>query len=48
MNTTKPSRVDRIIALIDACLADIDASPGSAKATSASTNSRCPGPTSRP
>jgi hypothetical protein len=48
MNTTRTSRVDQIIALIDACLADVEGSPKRAAATSASTATSRPGPSLRP
>jgi hypothetical protein len=47
MNTTRTSRVDQIIALIDACLADIEGAPTPAVVPSASTANR-PGPSIRP
>jgi hypothetical protein len=48
MNTTRTSRVDQIIALIDACLADIEGSPTPTTAPSMSTITRRPGPSRRP
>jgi hypothetical protein len=48
MNTTRTSRVDQIIALIDACLADIEGPPTPAAAASAPTTTRRPGPSFRP
>jgi hypothetical protein len=48
MNTTRTSRVDQIIALIDACLADVEGSVRPAGAPSASTTTRRLGPNFRP
>jgi hypothetical protein len=48
MNTTRTSRVDQIIALIDACLADVEGSRRPAVAASASTTTRRPESSFRP
>jgi hypothetical protein len=48
MNTKRTSRVDQIIALIDACLADVEGSRRPAAAASASTATSRPGPGLRP
>jgi hypothetical protein len=48
MNTTRTSRVDQIIALIDACLADVEGSLRLAAGPSASTATSRPGPNLRP
>jgi hypothetical protein len=48
MNTTRTSRVDQILALIDACLADVEASPTPAAAPFVSTINRRPGASFRP
>jgi hypothetical protein len=48
MNATRTSRVDQIIALIDACLADVEGSPTPTAATAASTTTSRPGPSFRP
>jgi hypothetical protein len=48
MNTTRTSRVDQIIALIDACLADVEGSPTPAATPSVLTITRHPGPSLRP
>lgn len=48
MNSTRTSRVDQIIALIDACLADVEGSLRPAAATSGSTTTSRLGPSFRP
>jgi hypothetical protein len=47
MNTTRTSRVDQIVALIDVSLAEVEGALGPTGGTSASTTSR-PGPSYRP
>jgi hypothetical protein len=48
MNTTRTSRCDQIIALIDACLADVEGSQRPTLAPSASTTASRSGPSLRP
>jgi hypothetical protein len=48
MNPTKTSRVDQILALIDACLADVEGSMRPTAALSASPATSRPGPSFRP
>jgi hypothetical protein len=48
MNTTRTSRCEQIIALIDACLADVEGSLRPAAAPTASTTTSRPGPNFRP
>jgi hypothetical protein len=48
MNTTRTSRVDQIIALIDACLAGVEGSPRPTMAPAPSPATSRPGPSLRP